>query len=45
MDGYKDKVNTILLVATLVPTVTFAVGFARDGNHAKTQEVPSIYFL
>lgn len=33
MENYKDKVNVILLVATLVATVTFAAGFTIPGGY------------
>uniref|UniRef100_A0A2N9HTH0 PGG domain-containing protein n=1 Tax=Fagus sylvatica TaxID=28930 RepID=A0A2N9HTH0_FAGSY len=32
-DYYKDRVNTLLLVATLVATVTFAAGFTVPGGN------------
>ena len=37
MDGYKDRVNTLLLVATLVATVTFAVGFTMPGGNNNSE--------
>lgn len=33
MKRYKDRVNTLLLVATLVATVTFAAGFTMPGGY------------
>ncbi|XP_030949477.1 protein ACCELERATED CELL DEATH 6-like [Quercus lobata] len=33
MDNYKDRVNTLLVVATLVATVTFAAGFTVPGGN------------
>ncbi|XP_059629520.1 protein ACCELERATED CELL DEATH 6-like [Cornus florida] len=32
MESYKDRVNTLLVVATLVATVTFAAGFTMPGG-------------
>ena len=32
-DEYKDRVNTLLLVSTLVATVTFAAGFTMPGGY------------
>lgn len=37
MDGYKDRVNTLLLVATLVATVTFAAGFTMPGGNSNSE--------
>ncbi|KAA8524426.1 hypothetical protein F0562_010850 [Nyssa sinensis] len=33
LDNYKDRVNTLLLVATLVVTITFAAGFTMPGGY------------
>uniref|UniRef100_A0A5B6YN64 PGG domain-containing protein n=1 Tax=Davidia involucrata TaxID=16924 RepID=A0A5B6YN64_DAVIN len=33
LEYYKDRVNTLLLVATLVATVTFAAGFTMPGGY------------
>ncbi|KAF5745963.1 hypothetical protein HS088_TW06G00128 [Tripterygium wilfordii] len=33
IDGVKDRVNTLILVATLVATVTFAAGFTMPGGY------------
>ncbi|XP_060672637.1 protein ACCELERATED CELL DEATH 6-like [Ziziphus jujuba] len=35
---YKDRVNTLLLVATLIVTVTFAVGFSVPGKDDDSSE-------
>ncbi|GAB4837343.1 hypothetical protein Ancab_002229 [Ancistrocladus abbreviatus] len=32
-DSYKDRVNTLLLVATLVTTITFAAGITLPGGY------------
>ncbi|XP_060672760.1 protein ACCELERATED CELL DEATH 6 [Ziziphus jujuba] len=38
MEFYKDRVNTLLLVATLIVTVTFAAGFSVPGNDNDSSE-------
>ncbi|KAF3947120.1 hypothetical protein CMV_026704 [Castanea mollissima] len=37
-DNYKDRVNTLLLVSTLVATVTFAAGFTIPGGYNSSGE-------
>ncbi|KAI3728680.1 hypothetical protein L6452_17321 [Arctium lappa] len=37
VDYSKDRVNTLLLVATLVATVTFAAGFTMPGGYLNTE--------
>lgn len=34
MEKYKDRVNTLLLVSTLVATITFAAGFTLPGGYS-----------
>ncbi|GMY16366.1 protein ACCELERATED CELL DEATH 6-like [Fagus crenata] len=36
-DNYKDRVNILLLVATLVATVTFAAGFTVPGGNSDSE--------
>ncbi|XP_060672756.1 protein ACCELERATED CELL DEATH 6-like [Ziziphus jujuba] len=38
MEFYKDRVNTLLLVATLIVTVTFAAGFSVPGKDDDSSE-------
>ncbi|XP_060672759.1 protein ACCELERATED CELL DEATH 6-like [Ziziphus jujuba] len=38
VEFYKDRVNTLLLDATLIVTVTFATGFSVPGNHDDSSE-------
>ncbi|PSS05728.1 Protein ACCELERATED CELL DEATH like [Actinidia chinensis var. chinensis] len=33
MENYKDRINTLLLVSTLVATVTYAAGFTMPGGY------------
>ncbi|XP_074332316.1 protein ACCELERATED CELL DEATH 6-like [Apium graveolens] len=37
MDYSKDRVNTLLLVSTLVATVTFAAGFTMPGGYSNSE--------
>ncbi|GAB2276711.1 hypothetical protein Dimus_011426 [Dionaea muscipula] len=36
LDNYKDRVNTLLLVSTLVTTVTFTAGFTVPGGYSSS---------
>ncbi|XP_061375393.1 protein ACCELERATED CELL DEATH 6-like [Gastrolobium bilobum] len=33
MDPYKDRINTLILVSTLITTISFAAGFTLPGGH------------
>lgn len=37
MDHWKDRVNTLLLVSTLIATVTFAAGFTMPGGYNESK--------
>lgn len=37
MDKYKDRVNTLLLVSTIVASVTFAAGFTMPGGYNNSE--------
>ncbi|KAL9249478.1 ACCELERATED CELL DEATH 6-like protein [Drosera capensis] len=40
MNGYKDRANTLTLVATLIATITFAAGFTFPGGYNQDSGVP-----
>ncbi|GAB2221731.1 hypothetical protein Drorol1_Dr00012917 [Drosera rotundifolia] len=40
MKGYKERANTLTLVATLIATITFAAGFTVPGGYDQTTGVP-----
>ncbi|GAB2212785.1 hypothetical protein Drorol1_Dr00020773 [Drosera rotundifolia] len=40
MKGYKDRANTLILVAILIATITFAAGFTVPGGYDQTTGVP-----
>ncbi|KAL9677740.1 hypothetical protein QQ045_005976 [Rhodiola kirilowii] len=38
INNYKDRVNTLLVVATLIATITFAAGFTVPGGYKNSNE-------
>ncbi|GAB2240305.1 hypothetical protein Droror1_Dr00020823 [Drosera rotundifolia] len=40
MNGYKDRANTLILVATLIATITFSAGFTFPGGYNQDDGVP-----